>query len=72
MVLSNVSRSGSGCSTIVKSYSRAHHCGGLDRKIRERLEAIAYARVARFGFEDGKGGIGPRQRALTFDPHLLK
>ena len=45
---------------IVQPSRGADRGGGLDRKIRERLEAIAYASVARFGFEDRKRGIGPR------------
>ena len=70
MVLSYVSRSVSGCSTIAKSYSRAQAptvAPASAGKVCERLEAVAYARIAGFGFKYRKGGIGPRQRALAFD-----
>jgi hypothetical protein len=70
MVLSNVLRSGLGLqhnSQVIKPCRGADGCGGFERKVCGRLEAISYASVARFGFEDGKGGIGARQCAFTLD-----
>lgn len=54
-------------SQVIKPRRGADGCGGFERKVCERLEAISYASVARFGFKDGEGGIGPRQCAFTLD-----
>jgi hypothetical protein len=54
-------------SQVIESCRGADGCGGFERKVCERLEAISYASVARFGFKDGEGGIGPRQCAFTLD-----